>query len=328
MHKRRVLVFRESAVHTILLRQLATKGCRVFPKVRLDDAIAKDGYLEPREFQYFRSAHFDFLVLDQHYMPVFAVEFDGAGHQEPYAIERDVIKNRICNRANLPLLRVTGAEISEADQLTVLDYMLMRYIAWQEEGCESAQEIEEFAACLPSDADPDDYAVDLDPTVHFDLRHPFPGTTLVRERLWKHHGIAWALGGHRQNHTARLLCDVGCPKTLVNTRDEQFTTCELTATLWEPAGTAKAPILTERVSVSIRAWLPLQVAVPDAPVFFASGVLDLDAQSVKLLGDRVNAMWFPHLPGVSPWDIAENYAEYLGFRAIERWAHTAGLSPL
>ena len=35
---------------------------------------------------------------------------------------------------------------------------------------------------------------------------------------------------------------------------------------------------------------------------------------------RIEGMWFPDLPGISPWDISENYAEYLGFRAIERWA--------
>lgn len=35
---------------------------------------------------------------------------------------------------------------------------------------------------------------------------------------------------------------------------------------------------------------------------------------------RVESMWFPDLPGISPWGIAENYVEYLGFRAVERWA--------
>lgn len=327
MRKRRVLVFQEPAVHSILLRQLTPKGFRIYPKVRLADAIFKDEYLSPREFQYFTRAHFDFLVVKDDDTPVFAVEFDGRGHAEPEAVERDVIKNRLCNRSALPLLRITSAEIAESDQHSVLDYMLMRYVAWQEEIHDIAAEIEEFAASLPTGADPDDYAVDLDPSVHFDLRHPFPATSAVRDRLWKNHGVAWNLGDRRGAAAARLFCDVGCPKQIGNTKDDQFTSCDVTATVWEPSATAQSPMLVKRVSVSVRAWLPLQVNVPGAPLFFSSGLLSLSAEQVRLFGERVNAMWFPHLPGVSPWDIAENYAEYLGFRAIERWAKASRLEP-
>jgi hypothetical protein len=40
---------------------------------------------------------------------------------------------------------------------------------------------------------------------------------------------------------------------------------------------------------------------------------------------RVEAMWFPELPGISPWDIAENLSEYLALRQVEKWAEkTAG----
>jgi len=43
-------------------------------------------------------------------------------------------------------------------------------------------------------------------------------------------------------------------------------------------------------------------------------------EMVRQFQIRVESMWFPDLPGLSVWDIAENYSEYLGFRAIERWA--------
>jgi hypothetical protein len=73
------------------------------------------------------------------------------------------------------------------------------------------------------------------------------------------------------------------------------------------------------VEVSIRAWLPLQHVVPEAPSLALSGLAGLAASSPQLIA-RIESMWFPSLPGISPWDIAENYAEYLGFRAIEIWA--------
>lgn len=72
MQKRPVLIFKEPAVDSILLRQVGEKGFRIYPKVRLADAIAKDEYLSPREFQYFSRAHFDFLVVRDDDMPVFA----------------------------------------------------------------------------------------------------------------------------------------------------------------------------------------------------------------------------------------------------------------
>lgn len=34
---------------------------------------------------------------------------------------------------------------------------------------------------------------------------------------------------------------------------------------------------------------------------------------------RVEAMWHPELPGIEPWDIAENLSEYLALREIEKW---------
>jgi len=70
---------------------------------------------------------------------------------------------------------------------------------------------------------------------------------------------------------------------------------------------------------------PAQV-VPAAPSLAVSGLAGLAASSQQLI-TRIESMWFPTLPGISPWDIAENYAEYLGFRAIETWAKSTHLTP-
>jgi hypothetical protein len=48
----------------------------------------------------------------------------------------------------------------------------------------------------------------------------------------------------------------------------------------------------------------------------------------KQLHERIDSLWFPYLPGINPWDIAENYAEYLGLRTVEEWAKGTKPSPV
>lgn len=330
MHKRQILEFREPEVNTILQRQLAKEGYRILPKVRLSDAIAKDhnDHLSEREFSYFTRAHLDFLVTRNH-MPVFAVEFDGAHHfVDERTMENDVIKNRLCKQAGLPLLRVTSSEIEENDKVTLLDYMSMRYVAWGKEYPQILEEIKEIADTLPPNSDPEDYAVDLDPSFQFDLRHPFPARNKILERLWRNHNIAWHLARADRQHIAKYLCDVayGSGGPLKN---DQFHTCTRRAILWHRSGSHNAPLLSEEVTVSLRSWLPLHTEVPAPDVWSCKDKKgnpihpnELHAQFML----RIESMWFPDLPGLNSWDIAENYCEYLGFRAIERWARTNSIN--
>ena len=118
-----MLYFMDPEIHSILVQQHSHKGYRIYPKVRLGDAIGKDPdeHLSGREFDYLTRAHLDFLVIKDE-VPVFAVEFDGVQHfHDPETIERDVLKNRLCNAEELPLLRITATEITERDRLTLLD---------------------------------------------------------------------------------------------------------------------------------------------------------------------------------------------------------------
>jgi hypothetical protein len=320
MHKRRLLLFREPQVFTILQRQLVKKGYRVCPKVRLSDAIGKDDgeRLAEREFDYFTRAHLDFLVVKD-FLPVFAVEFDGAGHNAPNAAKRDVLKNRLCKAAGLPLLRVTSREISGTDDVTLLDYMLMRHVAWTEEIDGITAEIREWAENIPPDTDPEDLAVDLDPSFHFDVRHPFPGVAAVHERLWRKHRIAWDGSDHRRFADARFVCSISLG-SCGSLHDDQFVTHVRQAALWPPGRPSlrdQPPIFSQEVEVTLRAYLPLRTDVPPPPFFtdWADALAAVEQARV-----RAESMWMPWLPGVSVYDVAENYAEYLGLRAIERWA--------
>jgi hypothetical protein len=328
MHKRPILYLREPDVDTVLQRQLAKEGYRILPKVGLSDALAKDrdDYLSQREFDYFTRAHLDFLVTRDN-MPVFAVEFDGAHHfLDDHTIENDVIKNRLCKHAGLPLLRVTSSEIKEYDKTTLLDYMLMRYVSWGKEYPSIVRAIEEFALTIGPDYNPDKLAVDLDPSFHFDLRHPFPARDIVLERLWRNHRIAWRMVKPERRAMADYLCDVAFGG-LGPSENEQFHRCTRHVSVWRPGPGEPTPVLSEEVSVSLRSWLPLWAEVPSPDIFQAlwgeSGGpkgMETAQEIIDQFKIRAESMWFPELPGISAWGIAENYAEYLGFRAVERWA--------
>jgi len=87
-------------------------GVRVYVKVRLADVvpIERSG-ISDFEYSYAMRAHLDFLVVDPNFDPLFAVEFDGPVHQTPEQQTRDDLKNLLCKRFSLPLLRIDSRSL-------------------------------------------------------------------------------------------------------------------------------------------------------------------------------------------------------------------------
>lgn len=80
---------------------------RVFSKVRLKDVLPVDNSGISRSLYGFAlRSHLDFLVTDLETRPLFAVEFDGPFHDTPKQQARDRKKNKLCERFELPLLRI------------------------------------------------------------------------------------------------------------------------------------------------------------------------------------------------------------------------------
>lgn len=319
MKIQKILNFGEPDVDFILRRRLENEGFKISQKTRLGDVINKeDGeWLSDAEFRCLSRAHLDF-VITKDYIPVFAVEFDGSRHfSDPKTIERDVLKNRLCKMAGLPLLRITTQEICKADEITLLDYMLLRYVAWKKEYKEIMSEIKKYAADLPENIDPEQLATDLDPNFHFNIRHPFPGIQVVQERLWKRYQIAWRFSRENRKNIASYICNIEAVETHLG--HNQFDRCIVRAKVWKNGNAEKNAIYSTKCSASIRSWLPLKQKVPD---WSEIGPLlnNGDQRAVILFENRVESMWMADLPGINAWDIAQNYAEYLGFRAIEKWA--------
>src|SRR2546425_6643673 len=94
----------------------------------IDSVIDKDRHLSKEEFSLYSKGSFDFVVQhEEDDEPDFAIEFDGPHHQGSIQAARDVIKNRLCHEAALPLVRIGFDELRERDEVSVLEWLVQRF---------------------------------------------------------------------------------------------------------------------------------------------------------------------------------------------------------
>jgi very-short-patch-repair endonuclease len=133
----------EEAVLHELQKIASDNALRVFTKLRLSDVIQKGGtHLTNREFDFYTRSHCDFVVADHEARPLLVVEYDGPLHQSSAEqIERDEIKNELCRRAGLGLLRINDNYVTKIYRgMTVLRWIIevteleKAFNAAQEEG--------------------------------------------------------------------------------------------------------------------------------------------------------------------------------------------------
>jgi very-short-patch-repair endonuclease len=96
-------------------------------KARLADVIDVDNMhgLTSRAKYYSLSAHLDFVVIDKDTSRGrFAVELDGRQHvTDSKTIDRDKLKDELCSRADLPLLRIASDFARKIGRWRVLTYL-------------------------------------------------------------------------------------------------------------------------------------------------------------------------------------------------------------
>ena len=104
---KRLLNVPEETTHDRLKRTCARNQAAVHPKVRVADVlpIEKSGIADDI-YGFALMAHFDFTVTDAKLCPLFVVEFDGPSHGDPTQAERDRKKDYLCERFEMPLLRI------------------------------------------------------------------------------------------------------------------------------------------------------------------------------------------------------------------------------
>jgi hypothetical protein len=105
----------EEAVLRELQNIASDNGLRVFPKPRLSDVIQKEKtHLTSREFEFYTRSHCDFVLTDANARPLMIVEYDGPLHQSSAKQqERDEIKNELCGRAQIGLLRINDRYVTK-----------------------------------------------------------------------------------------------------------------------------------------------------------------------------------------------------------------------
>jgi hypothetical protein len=124
--RRPILNRSENATESALWGAAEKNGARVFTKVRIADALSiNQSGLPDQLWRYALQGHFDFLLADTTTsIPHFAVEFDGPSHaQNPDTIRRDEMKNLICERLGLPLLRVDAGYLRTVGRFTLVGWL-------------------------------------------------------------------------------------------------------------------------------------------------------------------------------------------------------------
>ena len=128
MDRRRPLLVNDGEFRTdeALREACAALGYRLMPKVRMADSLLIDkSGLTNEEFTYALKAHYDWLVVnDETSRPEFAIEFDGASHEDDRVRHRDAMKDRISERLGMPLLRVDHSAFRPIIQRTVIFYLV------------------------------------------------------------------------------------------------------------------------------------------------------------------------------------------------------------
>lgn len=108
MRLKRIFNTGEKAVFRIAQEVAASHEVEAMAKVRIADAIIiENSGISNQEYSYALKAHFDVLVI-QNNLPLIAIEFDGDGHDT----KNDHLKNGLCDRFELPLVRVNMAHIN------------------------------------------------------------------------------------------------------------------------------------------------------------------------------------------------------------------------
>jgi Protein of unknown function (DUF2726) len=102
-------------------------GLRVCAKVRLGSALdLQSSGLSDDLFRYGTRAELDFVIADgANALPQFAIEYDGWRHlNEPRTKARDRMKQEICSRLGLPLVRIGSEYLERERRFTLIGYLI------------------------------------------------------------------------------------------------------------------------------------------------------------------------------------------------------------
>jgi hypothetical protein len=99
----------EEKTFDVLVKQAGGEQALVFSKLSLKEVLPFESADLSRELRDFCwRGHFDFVVTDSEFVPLFAVEFDGWRHRAEEQMARDRKKDELSRIFSLPLLRINS----------------------------------------------------------------------------------------------------------------------------------------------------------------------------------------------------------------------------
>ncbi len=119
----------EELTYSKLTEVCEQNGAHVFAKVRVADVCPIEGSgISDGDYSFALKAHFDFVITNHGYIPLFAVEFDGPLHRAKRQKDRDCRKDSLCDRFDFPLLRINSNYIDR--QFRGLDLLTYFVEVW------------------------------------------------------------------------------------------------------------------------------------------------------------------------------------------------------
>ena len=119
----------EKVTYSKLSEVSQQNGAHVFAKVRIADVLPITGSgISDSDYSFALKAHFDFVVTDRDYNPLFAVEVNGPLHRNERQKERDYRKDGLSEQFHFPLLRINSNYIDR--QFRGLDLLTYFVDVW------------------------------------------------------------------------------------------------------------------------------------------------------------------------------------------------------
>ncbi len=326
MKKLRLLNTSEYLTEQTLRKVLEGTKFRVFAQLPLGKVIRSEpGETVTRtvtrgEKSLLGNSELDFVIYDEVSEPQFAIEFDGPAHQYEDQKRRDLRKNHLCQRAGLPLLRITDTHLEKYEKASILEYIVGRFVLWEEKIEGILAEINKYVSNITAEelarltedgiADPT-----IDPTVIFGLRHPFPGTVEIAEHLFSNFRI---ITPHLSSNIwkeaiaeSRVL-EFSQHRDSYNSQGHDFTLVRDYELIERIRNAEQMPVKrlhTVQVSFGIQWTLPIEENFnwKETPIYYAARTGNFPIA-------------YQDIPGVSMPELVENICEFLALRQIETWA--------
>ncbi|WP_162182912.1 DUF2726 domain-containing protein [Neosynechococcus sphagnicola] len=118
----------------LITKAVIPYGARVCPKVGLKDILdISNSGIGKQEYSYALKAHIDFCVINSDDYVEFGVEIDEKHHlSNPEDISKDKLKNELCSKLGLPLLRISNKSLKRIKKLELIAWLVSYYFAFRE----------------------------------------------------------------------------------------------------------------------------------------------------------------------------------------------------